>query len=66
MSTRARYHYYTVDIPADHSEDPTEREHLAINIAHDAARLYIMPAVWYVLRDDGHTVRVCRKSRVRS
>ncbi len=54
------YDYYDIDVPSD-IEDLEERARLAFIAAEEKTRIYAIPAVWYIISDDGQTVRVGRK-----
>ena len=61
MRKRYIYDYYDVDIPDDCEEDADRRFLLAVNQARDAARIYAIPCLWYLVFLDGNVVRVCRR-----
>jgi hypothetical protein len=54
-----KYDYYKVDIPDDIT-DPRERARLAMMDARQRARLWVIPAIWTVIKDDGAEIIVRR------
>jgi len=64
-----RYDYYNVELPGDCADSIEDLAYLAIADAEQRARLYCLPAIWYVVRvigDVGDWVvqfRICRKRR---
>jgi hypothetical protein len=57
-----RYNYVDIYIPSDCESNPLERADLAILNARERFRDWVMPANWWVVKDTGQVVRVCRKS----
>lgn len=60
-TNQCRYYYYDVDVPGDCAETEEKRMEIAINHARESSRIYHIPALWYVVRVDGETIRVCKK-----
>jgi hypothetical protein len=58
---KTKRNYYTVNIPSDCTTDVDERFSLAIIEAKERARLYVIPANWRLISDDGENVRIVRE-----
>jgi hypothetical protein len=54
------YDYYQVVLPSEVSEDPEERQTLAILNAQQRARFEYWPSLWAILADDGNNIKVRR------
>ncbi len=61
MTKKYAYDYYDIDIPDDCYDTEEERLTLAFIAAEQAARLWTIPSVWYIVKDDENNLRVCRK-----
>jgi hypothetical protein len=65
MSKRFAYDYFDVDVPDDVG-DADERHRVAFLMAEEMSQIYAIPCVWYIVSDDGNTVRVGRKRNRRT
>lgn len=61
-----KYDYYNVDVPSDCETDWHERAQIAFRMAEERTKIFALPCMWYVISDNGETVRVCRKRYNRS
>ena len=61
-SRRYNYHYCDIIVPPDCAEGADERANIAFLEAEEQFHSYRLPAIWYIVHDDGETVRVGRKS----
>jgi len=64
-----KYDYYDVEVRGDCADSIDDLADIAIAEATDRARLYCLPAIWYVVRVRGLVgdfvvqFRICRKRR---
>ena len=62
--TKLVYDYYTVEVPADVTDDTDERNNLIFMQAESQSKIFALPCTWEILADDGNTAKVRRTRRV--